>query len=213
MAKVIELGLDKYQAADFARPVRAKSDVILIWMQAIKALIASFPPAEADIQAKLSIVVISMSRLFFETTDRRKIFSVAFPFSVREEEDGVCFYSREGIKMDSRVTSQIVGLVTGAQVFEEKDFGRFLDPIFDAADLDPSLWTLLRELMLAEDGYVRYDWDEVRANRHLHPLHHLDFFYTPSGSFKLGLGATLDRDQFVHLMNVETDCMYVRPAE
>jgi hypothetical protein len=212
VAKRVDLPIDRFQAAAFLDSVRTKRDVIVLWMNAIKAFLANQPATAAQQVAELSIVVMSMSRLFCELSEGRKIFSIAFPFSTRTDGDEIAFYSREGILIDSRVSSQILSLVESG-VLDAQDFSKFIDPIVDAADIDPTLWTLLRELMLAEDAYIRYDWDEKRADGHHHPEHHLDLYYSAGCSFKVGLQGPLDHASLVSILNIEVDCHYLhRPS-
>lgn len=213
MAKLLQLRVDRYQTVNFLSPVRAKRDVILIWMDAIKAFLVNLPAAPDQSTAVLSINVMSMSRLFCELDGGRKIFSVAFPFSIHiDDKDGTfSFYSREGLLIDSRVSSQLVALVEGSGVLEAADFGYFFDSIIDAVDVNQDIWPLLRELILAEDGYVRYDWDTTRANGHLHPEHHIDLCYTANSTFKIGLRSRIDCSALISILNIETDCLYLQP--
>lgn len=214
MAKHYEIAIDQYQVAAFLEAVRTKRDIIFLWMNAIKAFLANNPAPDGQREAHLSIVVMSMSRLFCELKGGRKIFSVAFPFSVRSEGGEKHFFSREGIQVDNFISSQILALieddVTG--VLGASDFYRFIDPIIDAIEVSPAIWALLRELMLAEEAYIRYDWDEERAKGHLHPVHHLDLGYSNSGTFKVGLSQAIDRRSLVHILNTEVDCHYLLPA-
>jgi hypothetical protein len=209
VAKHIALTVDRYQAETFLKAVRTKRDIILVWMNAIKAFLVNQAAPEAQTVAVISLSVMSMSRLFCELEDGRKIFSISFPFSLRITDDQILFYSRSGVLVDSRVSSQLIALVETGGVLEEPDFLRFVDPILDAIEMDPSLWVLLRELMLAEDSYVRYDWDSAGINGHLHPEHHLDFAYSSSSSFKLGLNARVSRDTLMGILDVDSDCHYL----
>ena len=166
MAKHLVLPVDRYQAESFLKAVRTKRDVIFLWMNAIKAFLVNQPAEQAQAVAEISISVMSMSRLFCEVDNGKKIFSISFPFSLRKQDNVVEFYSREGVLVDSQISSQLLALIESGGILEESDFLRFIDPILDAIEIDPSLWVLLRELMLAEDSYVRYDWDTARE-----PLH------------------------------------------
>lgn len=181
-------------------------------MSAIKAFLANQPAREGQCEAQLSIIVMSMSRLFCELNGGRKIFSIAFPFKTLCESGELSFYSREGILVDSQISSQILALVEGGGVLDAADFYKFIDPIFDVTEVSPSIWTLLRELMLAEDAYVRYDWDEERADGHRHPIHHLDVHYSAGNSFKIGLPGGIDQATLISILNIEADCHYLNAA-
>lgn len=209
--KRFDLSLDKYQAARFLEAVRAKRDIIVLWMSAIKAFLVNHSTEEAQAGARLSIVIMSMSRLFCEMKDGGKVFSIAFPFSVRLDADEYVFYSRDGVKIDNRVSSAIISLVENG-VLHASDFSHFIDPIMEMVDIDGSIWSLFRELMLAEDAYIRYDWDIERANGHMHPEHHLDLYYSQGASFKIGLASQLDHAAMISILNIESDCHYLYPV-
>lgn len=212
MVKHLDLALDKYQAELFSCPIRGKSDVITLWMNTVKAFLVQQPPVGSEIAASLSIFVSTMSRLFCAMSDGRKIYSIAFPFTVRTDGDGLRFFSRSGISIDSQMSSLVLTLVNTDGVLEAIDPYSFLDPVLTAMDSNHGAWSLLRELMLAEDGYVRYDWDTVRINGHLHPEHHLDLCYSNASTFKVGLTRQLSRDEFLTILDIETDCHYLHPS-
>lgn len=210
--KRFDLAIDKYQAAHFLKAVRAKRDIIVLWMTAIKAFLVNQPTADAQSEARLSIVIMSMSRLFCELNEGGKIFSISFPFTVRYEAEEYIFTSREGVQIDNRVSSQIISLVDSG-ILQASDFSHFIDPIIEAVDIDPLLWSLFRELMLAEDAYIRYDWDLARVDGHRHPEHHLDLYYSQGSSFKIGLRGELSHATMVSILNIESDCHYLHPAQ
>jgi hypothetical protein len=210
--KRFDLSIDQYQAESFLEAIRSKQDIIVLWMTAIKAYLVNYPVSEAQSEARLSIIVMSMSRLFCELKGGGKIFSVAFPFSVRyQEEEGFIFASREGIRIDNRVSSEIISLIESG-VLNAADFSHFIDPIIEAVDVDASIWTLFRELMLAEDAYIRYDWDVERADGHRHPEHHLDFYYSQGSTFKVGLRQGIDHATMMSILDIGSDCHYLLPC-
>jgi hypothetical protein len=68
-----------------------------------------------------------------------------------------------------------------------------------------------------EDGYIRYDMNEVgykeakeKGFEHRHPLNHLDVFYTSKATFKLGLKKAIINDEFIDYLNIKTDCKYLQ---
>lgn len=212
MGKLLSLPIDKYQIDSITRAMRSKGDVISVWIETIKAFLVNQPAQNGDVVGEICIVVESMSRIFCTLNDGRKIFSLAFPFIVTATDEGLNFRSREGININSRNSSLILELIEGAAVLGATDFGTFVDPIIDVVDHSPEVWSLLRELMLAEDSYLRYDFDSDRENGHLHPLHHIDFSYTNYATFKIGLSAQVDRDGLVRILDIGTDCLYLQSA-
>lgn len=213
MPKLFNLYIDEYQAATYVNAIRSKRDVVIIWMETIKSFLADQPAEGPKISARLTIKIDTMSRLFCTLAEGRKIFSVGFPFSMKFDESQHRFFSREGVEIDSRVSSNVISLVDAGKIFEVQDFSTFIDPILEMADFDPQLWVLMRELMIAEDGYIRYDWDETRQDGHRHPLHHLDVYYSNASSFKIGLGDQLDQPALVTILDVASDCHYLMPAK
>jgi hypothetical protein len=212
MAKHLNLGLDEYQAQLFLSPIRSKSDVIVLWMNAVKAFLVQQPPLGSHVAASLSIFVYTMSRLFCEAADGRKIYSISFPFTTRLDGTELRFFSRTGIAIDSQMSSLVLTLVNTDGVLDAIDPYAFIDPVLTAMDINQGAWSLLRELMLAEDGYVRYDWDTTRVNGHLHPEHHLDLCYTNASTFKVGLRRQLSQAEFLTILDVDTDCHYLHPS-
>lgn len=211
MTKEFSILIDRYQAGEYLKAVRSKKDVIVLWMETIKNFIVSQPTTAELAEAELTILIGSMSRLFCTLGGGGKIFSIAFPFGVTKSEDQYVFHTREGVEIDSRVSSIVISLLQTGNLLGAQDFGNFLDPILENSDSDPQLWALVRELMLAEDGYLRYDFDEVRRDGHRHPLHHIDVNYSNGGSFKVGLNNSVDRTTLTAILDSTTDCHYLRP--
>jgi len=211
VGKQFSLDIDEYQASIYLSAIRSKRDIVLLWMETIKNFLVGQPAEGGRVSASLSICVDKMSRLFCTSEGGRKIFSVSFPFSVSFGSDQFRFLSREGVEIDSRISSNIIALIVSNEIFGVQDFSSFIDPILELSEYDPQLWTLMRELMIAEDGYIRYDWDETREDGHRHPLHHLDVYYSSASTFKVGLGQQLDQTLFVSILDLTTDCHYLKP--
>lgn len=212
MTKQFYLDIDEYQASAYLSAIRSKRDIILLWMETIKNFLAGQPAEGPRVSARLTIRVDKMSRLFCTSEGGRKIFSVGFPFSVSFGGDCFRFFSREGVEVDSGVSSNIIALVDSSEIFAVQDFCSFIDPILEMSEHDPQLWTLMRELMIAEDGYIRYDWDEIREDGCRHPLHHLDVYYSSASTFKVGLGQQLDQSSLISILDLTTDCHYLKPV-
>lgn len=212
MAKKFDLYIDKYQASTYLSAIRSKRDIVALWMETIKNFLAGQPAEEPNVSACLSICIDKMSRLFCTSGGGRKIFTVGFPFSVSFEHEQYRFHSREGVDIDSRVSSNIIALIDSSEIFGVQDFYSFIDPILEMSEYDSQLWSLMRELMIAEDGYIRYDWDEVSQDGHRHPLHHLDICYSNASTFKVGLGQHLDQLSLMSILDLATDCHYLKPA-
>ncbi len=86
----------------------------------------------------------------------------------------------------------------------------FVTPICDyTEECDENFWVFLRELLLMEDGYIRYDYDEEHENGDIHPLNHYDLFYSSNATFKIGLEDKERQTNFIDLMDINTSCKYL----
>jgi len=81
--------------------------------------------------------------------------------------------------------------------------------VADEDQIDRDLWALLRELLLWEDGYIRYDDDVGNENGDIHPRYHLDVFYSGSATFKLGLRQAIQHVTFADILDINTSCRFL----
>jgi len=70
-------------------------------------------------------------------------------------------------------------------------------------------YRLSNVMFLSECGYVRYDYDELRQDPKMHPLNHLDIFYSQSAAWKVGLKEKISLSDFVGSINSNTECQYI----
>ena len=64
-----------------------------------------------------------------------------------------------------------------------------------------------------EDGYFRYDYDdhEERLKQgHVHPLNHIDVFYTRGNQIKIGLTKTVTYSDVISIIDQQSDCYYIK---
>lgn len=207
--KRFDFRIDRFQANQVFMPIRRKADVISLWMNAIKLMLAYVPVAEDQAQGDMALVVSKMSRIFFAAEN--KIFSLNFPFCVSEDESGLVFSTLHCPSIDNRITSEILSLLHTEGVLAESDVLSFAEPIIDSCGIDANVWAFFRDLMLCEDGYVRYDHDTGRQNGHIHPLDHLDVFYSTASTFKIGCKNRVSLDDLSDMLDLKTDCHYVSP--
>lgn len=208
--KVYTFNLDQYQAKWAFSPIRSKQDILLLWMNTLKTMLAYVPIGDADAAGRLVLVVSKMSRVFFISSN--KVFSITFPFFTNLTDDTFEFKTHACDQIDNRVTSEIISLID-AGVLSDGNIWSFVEPIEVACEIDENIWNLLRELMLCEDGYLRYDHDVDRANGHIHPLHHIDVFYANNSTFKIGLLTELSQVDLADLLDVTTACHYLQKSD
>lgn len=198
--------IDAYQAQWMLKPIRSKRDVIFLLMQSIKIMLLPQTNTPAAV-GEMLLQVDKMNRLVFALEN--KIFSINFPFTAIEEYGALSFKSNHHPKIDSKVTSEVLSIIATDDKFESKEILHFADPISSYCEFDDDFWSLFRELLMFEDGYIRYDYDKARNNGDLHPLHHFDVFYSSGGTFKLGALDTVTMTKFLDVLDLTTNCHFV----
>lgn len=194
-----------WELGNFFSPIRDKRDVILLLMKTIK-LINSKVLVEPNHKAgEITLLVSKMSRLFF--ISEAKIFSIRFPFFIRESEEDLSISSVYVENIDSTVTSSVISIFSSEFDFPDiLDFAEYIDT---NANTDKQIWHLVRELLFFEDGYIRFDHDPKNANATYHPLNHFDVFYTDQCSFKVGTHKKLSIEDMIDVLDRETPCRYL----
>lgn len=216
--KKIEFDLDNAHLDKFFPKYRIKNKahIIELLMEATRYMLIN-PNITADnVVGKILLYVDKMSRLFFFTEN--KYFSISFPFLVHEldEEQQHKFSFQNDINIDSKLIGQVIQIIK-CDEFKEKCSFNFIAPICDYEEnCDENFWIFLRELLLMEDGYIRYDFDEnnykkfkEKGEEHLHPLNHYDLFYSNNTTFKIGLNYKINKDEFIDFVNVKINCKYL----
>jgi hypothetical protein len=208
--KKFTFAIDGHQASWMFAPIRTKHSSMELLIRTIKIMLSPTVVPPTQRAGEIALVVSKMSRLIFQS--KKKVFSISFPFHVGELPDRLQFRSSSHPNIDSRTTSELLALLDDPRVLSSANVLDFADPICTACDIDTDIWNLFRHLLLWEDGYVRYDDDVTGVNGHKHPQHHVDLFYTQGTTFKAGLKSAITDEQFVDILNIETDCHYLRPA-
>lgn len=193
-----------WELNNFFSPIREKRDVILLLMKTVKLINSPIPIDPKRKAGQIILIISKMSRLFFVSDV--KIFSIRFPFFVRENEVELSISSKYIENIDSKVTSDIISIFSSSELFEFSDIIDFADYI---SDEDNRIWDLVRDLLLFEDGYIRFDHDSKNANGEIHPLNHFDVFYTDQCSFKVGTHKKLSVEDMIDVLDRETPCRYL----
>ncbi|MDW5441140.1 hypothetical protein [Polaromonas sp. SM01] len=208
--KRYDFQLDTYQSKEMLRVIRSKRDVIETLMHSMKLMmLPPLPPIKPI--SHIVLQVSKMSRLFFLT--EKNMFSVSFPFVTTEKDGALEFRSIHHEKITSQVASQVLAILGSTDSLDGRDVYRFADPIIEVCEGDEDFWCFFRELLMHEDGYIRYDSDPARENGQLHPLHHLDIFYSSSNTFKIGMTQGASLDAFLDVLDVNTNCHYLSEAK
>ncbi len=193
--------------------VKNKNQILQILFEATRYMLgASSRPTHNH--NKIVLFVDKMSRLFFYTKD--KYYSIAFPFYVIETESGINFSYRDTL-IDSLFITNVMSILKDKAFDSQSSIG-FAEPICQIEDeYNDNFWLLFKDLLIFEDGYLRYDDDiegykeaKAKEQEHRHPKNHLDIFYTNKATFKIGLDNCIDKKEFIDYVNVNTDCKYLR---
>jgi len=211
------MDLYRYKMSKFLRdriyvPCRTKSELIVRIADAIAELTFSLENQE---DFDVVIAIGKFQRIFFISD--KKIFSVFFPFSIRRSADATLPHSFEmsGIPIDSYMLSRACTAVVEGLGDENKDIYSFADSViscFTTSDVEgvqvvsDDVWKVVRRLMMLEEGYLRYDNDPDNYDAITHPLDHLDIFYSPSCTFKVGLSGKIKHDHLLDILDPHTRC-------
>jgi hypothetical protein len=196
--------------------IKTKIQIINILLEASRYILSNPKLKRKSSSGEIKLVVDKMSRLFF--TSDKKSYSIVFPFNLYEHHDEINFSYKSNIKVNPYLIAQAKSVIN-CNSFDDNCILGFADSLDDIRnqDDDDDLWFFLRELMLYEDGYIRYDNDPIgyqeakdRGTPHKHPLNHYDLFYTNGATFKIGLEKGISTKQFIDLLNRETNCKYLK---
>jgi len=193
--------------------VKSKLQVLNILLETIRYCLSYNLDEIHSSQGKIVLIVDKMSRIFFSSEN--KSYSISFPFLSLQDKEGIRF-SFENIDLDAYLVSNLIGVITNEGFMDGSSLELF-ESLVDFEKENEQIWCILRELLLYEDGYIRYDNDIIGFNKakengyeHRHPLNHFDFFYTNRATFKLGSETIIGIDEFIDILNIKTDCKYIK---
>ncbi|MFZ6774295.1 hypothetical protein ACO0LB_16420 [Undibacterium sp. SXout7W] len=208
--KNYQFNIDKYQADWMFAPIRTRKEAIGILMRTLKVLLINTPPKNESVAGKVILQVSKMSRIFF--VSENKVFSLAFPFFVTESDGIFIFKSHNHSDINHKVSSDILSLLDTPNLFDSSSVFNFAEPVDDLCLMDGEIWSLFRELLTMEEGYIRFDHDPYHQKGHYHPLNHFDIFFSSNVTFKLGLNEKIDPELLVDMLDLTTPCHYVAPV-
>lgn len=198
--------------------LKTKAHIIEVLMEMTRFILLQNDPdfvvKDSDSKAKAVLHVEDMSRLFFFS--KNKYYSIVFPFHFLEKDGRYKIVFQSNIEITSQLISKVISTIT-CDEFKAQCSLEFIEPICNAEDeCGEDFWELLRELLLMEDGYIRYDLDQenydkavTKGEEHKHPLNHYDIFYSSNATFKVGLFNAIDNDHIIDFLNVNSECEYL----
>ncbi|GAB3056832.1 hypothetical protein ACFOU0_02835 [Salinicoccus sesuvii] len=200
-------------------PIRTKNDILYLLLESI--LLLTYGEKVNTLQENYLILRIDkMKRLFFVLNN--KIFSFYFPFSVIEDpvdRSFKVFDQNTRLMLEAKDLLLLKTIISN--VFDEEkqqaigiqDFESEILILMKELEIDENqdiVWNIIKKLLKFEVGYLRYDYDEKNANGELHPLNHLDINYLSNTTFKIGLDKSLDNNEFVDLLDLNTNCYFIK---
>lgn len=207
----------KYKMSRFLKdrvfsPCRGKAEMVVRLAEIMAEL--CFTP-EVDRDPDLVIAVGKTQRMFVVSTG--KIFSVQFPFAVKRAaaRDLPNQFYMLGIEIDNYVLSRVSAIVYENFMHMDNDVYSLMENVLTEHSVAPNagaqtyqeaVWKVLKAFLMMEDGYLRYDNDPANADAEFHPLNHLDVFYSPGCTFKIGLDRTVDNEALMDILNPQTKC-------
>lgn len=207
--------MSRYLRNKVFSPCRGKAAFIIRLCEIMSELCDVQESAE---NVDLIVGIGKFQRLFI--VSGAKIFSTHFPFVLQRslEVGSPNTYTLAGTKIDSYILSRISSIVSENFSDIERNIYEFADsvtsnmaiaPTAGGAGFSDEVWGVLKELLLLEEGYLRYDFDPKNYDEITHPLHHLDIFYTPGCTFKVGLDKEVTHDLLLDILDPRTKCRMI----
>jgi len=195
----------------FFRPIRKQEDYVELLFRSIRFMLISHSFTTQDPSSSMYLVVDKMSRLIYKSEE--KIFSVIFPFAVSERGRQLTFNSLAYGEIDSVTISKVLAALKEGKSLDSSCISSLADYVLDVTEIKPGFWSLLKEVLFLEGGYLRYDYDEAHEKERYHPLNHLDIFYSSKGSFKVGLEDRIDEEVLCDILSSESECHYLKGSD
>lgn len=216
MKTAFEVDLDPGSIITFfpTSRIKDKFKIIEIILESARYILHAKREKKAKGNHKLIFFREKMSRIFFVSDD--KVYSVIFPFNLTIQGNNLVLNYKNLMEIDSLALSNLIILLKNSLIQSDNCLD-FVDPIIDLENEQAEkYWHLFKDLLITEDGYIRYDIDVIgfeearkKMQEHRHPIHHLDFFYTNAATFKIGLKNSIIYSDLIDTLNTQTDCKYL----
>lgn len=204
--------MSRYLKDKVFSPCRGKA-AIIIRLCEIAAELCDV--TECSEESDLALGIGKFQRIFL--ISESKIFSLHFPFVVQRSSDQGFphAFTLGGVVIDSYILSRVISIVSDNFTEIERNIYEFADSVTTNIGAAPNegsigfseeVWTVLKRLLMIEEGYLRYDYDPANFHELTHPLDHLDIFYTPGCTFKLGLDRSVTHEILIDILDPRTRC-------
>lgn len=194
--------------------IKEKKDILNILLEASRFMLIQNPLPKCNSDQKIVLIVDRMSRLFFFR--KNKYYSINFPFNVIEDSSKLFFSYKDYLDIDAEAISNLISILKDVTFSSNSSFD-FIEPIYTLEETyDENFWTVLKDLLFMEDGYIRYDLDDesyLKAKKdnkeRYHPKHHYDIFYRNSATIKIGLYKNCLTEDFIDSISSSSECHYL----
>lgn len=204
--------------------IRTKQDLVMLLLEVITQLnTTDLVLVDKFEDHSFSLTLVDMNRIFFKI-GTKKIISFVIPFTVTKNPAGslILYDNKANLVIDSMVTSILKRIMISSffnsrepdYIPIEESFLEVQESLeLDNIELSSSILSVVRNLMLFEPGYMRYDFDEENNNGKYHPLFHIDVNYTNPATFKLGLKKESDVNQIIKVINKKEETFFLSTSK
>lgn len=195
--------------------IKTKLQILEILLESARYILHGKREEKVNDYNKIVFFREKMNRIFL--VSENKIYSIIFPFNLQIDHNTLSLNFKNIIEIDSLSISNLIVLLKSPLINSDNCLD-FIEPILEIEDnYNDKYWSVFKDLLLQEDGYIRYDKDEegyLEAKKKnegcKHPLHHIDIFYTNSATFKIGLDNSILENELIDTLNVSTDCKFLK---
>ena len=216
--KKLELCIKRNLFNNF-KSIRSKKDIILLLLESIKNLmlyrdnIVEFSDVDIitdDDEMRIVIYIDKMKRIFYCT--KNKVQSLSFPFNVNTDNDIKFYY--KNIEIDFKLISTLIRIFSTDNMDNSLTLIDSLLNDYQYSNSTKEYQNLLEELLLSlsifEDGYLRFDFDDIEnEDETYHPIHHIDFYYSNSNTFKLGIMDKISLKKSIEIIDINKKCLNI----
>lgn len=216
--KIYKFKMSAFLKNRIFQPCRSRDQVIRNLIETVRELLISQP---TDKDADLVVVRAKFQRVFY--ISENKIYSTNFPFNVVTAENRpTTVMLDDEIEITNKLLSGADSVINAHFSNSYSDFDSFFTSMMEELEIDERLWLLLKSIFMLEDSYIRYDIDPKHADDGngekklsldeqgkpfiTHPLHHIDVFYSPEQTFKIGLKSKINYEILLDIIDSKTKC-------
>lgn len=198
--------------------IKDKTQILEILLEAARYILHGKRETKVKGVNKIIFFRKKMNRIFLVSED--KIYSIIFPFNLQINDTALTLDFANLLSIDSFAISNLISLIKNPLLSSDNCFD-FIEPISELEDNNNAkYWPVLKDLLMQEDGYVRYDKDEkgfeeAKKNKeeNKHPLYHIDIFYTNGATFKLGLDRSTPDIDLIDMLDTNTNCQFLKNSK